>query len=634
MLTTARPRPRRASATAALLCPLALLAGMLLSGCGGGGSYGGGGTAPTYTIGGTVSGLTAGSVSLQDNGGDTTAVSANGPFTFPTSLASGAAYAVTVSTQPAGQTCSVAAGTGTVGSANVQTVAVTCKANTYAIGGTVSGLTGGQLTLDDNGGDALPVTANGPFTFSTQLATGTGYAVTVATQPAGQTCSVANGQGTVAGAAVTSVAVTCVAVATYSIGGTVSGLSGGQLTLDDNGGDPLPVSANGPFTFSGKLASGAGYAVTVAGQPAGQLCTVSKGTGTVAGADVSSVAVVCAVSPPQFAYVANNFDNDVSAFAINPGTGALTAVAGSPFSVPIQGINSVGASNAFVYSTTSFAIGNNSIEGWSIAGATGALTAVPGSPYIIGGGGASITVNPAGTFAYVASKGGNAILAYGIDATTGAFTALAGNPFATGSSPGPMALNGTGTLGYVPDSDATISGYSVDPVSGALTALAGSPFSLTHADALAISSTFVYAIDYAANTVSAYSIDTTTGALTAVAGSPFATGTGPVGIAVNPAGTMVYVANQAGSVSAFTINASSGVLTVVAGSPFAAGTKLTAIAIDRTGSFLYVTNPGTAMGSNNAYAFSINSTTGALTAVAGSPFATGINPVAIAIAQP
>ncbi|MDE2136221.1 MAG: beta-propeller fold lactonase family protein [Gammaproteobacteria bacterium] len=629
----ARPRPRRASATAALLCPLALLGGIVLTGCGGG-SNGGGGTASTYTIGGTVSGLTGGSISLQDNGGDTTPVSANGPFTFPTQLASGAAYAVTISTQPAGQTCTVAAGSGTVGSANVQSVAVTCKANTYAIGGTVSGLSGGQLTLDDNGADALPVTANGPFTFATQLASGASYTVTVATQPAGQTCSVANGQGTVAGASVTSVAVTCVAVATYAIGGTVSGLSGGQLTLDDNGADALPVTANGAFTFSTKLASGASYAVTVAGQPAGQLCTVSNGTGTVAGADVTSVAVACAVSPPQFAYVANNFDNDVSAYAINPGTGALTAVAGSPFSVPNRGISAVAASNAFVYATTSFQIGNQSIFGWSIASGTGALTTVPGSPYIIGPGGTSITVSPAGTFAYVASGGSNAILAYSIDATTGALTALGGNPFATGSGPGPMAINRTGTLGYVPNSDGTISGYSVDPVGGALTALAGSPFTLTQADALAMTSTFVYATNYTPNTVSAYSVNTTTGALTAVAGSPFATGTGPVGIAVNPAGTLVYVANQAGSISAFTINASSGALTAVAGSPFVAGTKLTGIAIDRTGSFLYVTNPGTANGSNNAYAFSINPTTGALTAVAGSPFPTGINPSAIAIAQP
>ena len=77
------------------------------------GNIGGG---ASYTIGGTVSGL-SGTVVLNDNGGDNLTVTANGSFAFPTQLASGAAYAVTVKTQPSGQTCTVSSGTGTVGSA-------------------------------------------------------------------------------------------------------------------------------------------------------------------------------------------------------------------------------------------------------------------------------------------------------------------------------------------------------------------------------------------------------------------------------------------------------------------------------------------------------------------------------------
>lgn len=49
----------------------------------------------------------------------------------------------------------------------------------------------------------------GSFTFPTPLADGTPYAVTVLIQPTGQTCTVANGTGTIAGADVTDVAVTC-----------------------------------------------------------------------------------------------------------------------------------------------------------------------------------------------------------------------------------------------------------------------------------------------------------------------------------------------------------------------------------------------------------------------------------------
>ena len=86
----------------------------------GGAASSGGGTA-TYTIGGTVSGLT-GTVILQDNGGDNLTVTANGPFTFGTPLADGAIYNVTVRTNPSGQTCTVASGTGTVHAANVTSV--------------------------------------------------------------------------------------------------------------------------------------------------------------------------------------------------------------------------------------------------------------------------------------------------------------------------------------------------------------------------------------------------------------------------------------------------------------------------------------------------------------------------------
>ena len=75
---------------------------------------------------------------------------------------------MTVKTNPSGQTCTVASGSGTIGSANVTNVAVTCtNAATYTVGGTVSGLSG-TVVLQDNGGDDLSVTANGSFTFATR----------------------------------------------------------------------------------------------------------------------------------------------------------------------------------------------------------------------------------------------------------------------------------------------------------------------------------------------------------------------------------------------------------------------------------------------------------------------------------
>jgi hypothetical protein len=165
---------------------------------------------PTYTVGGTVSGLTGTGLVLQNNGGNNLAISANGAFTFLTALKKGASYSVTVLTQPSGQSCTVMNGTGSIG-ANVTNVAVTCVSNGYTVGGTVSGLTGSGLVLQNNGGNNLAITADGPFTFSPLLANGAAYSVAVLTQPSGQGCSVANGGGSISGANVTNVVVACAA---------------------------------------------------------------------------------------------------------------------------------------------------------------------------------------------------------------------------------------------------------------------------------------------------------------------------------------------------------------------------------------------------------------------------------------
>jgi len=166
--------------------------------------------APTYTVGGTVSGLTGTGLVLQNNGGNDLAVSANGAFTFLTAQKKGASYSVTVLTQPSGQSCTVGNGTGSV-SANVTNVAVICVTSAYTIGGTVSGLTGTGLVLQNNGGNDRAIAADGAFTFSIALAGGASYSVAVLTPPSGEGCSVTNGTGSIASANVTNVAITCTA---------------------------------------------------------------------------------------------------------------------------------------------------------------------------------------------------------------------------------------------------------------------------------------------------------------------------------------------------------------------------------------------------------------------------------------
>ncbi len=166
------------------------------------------------TIGGTVSGLT-GTLSLNDNDSDPLTITKNGAFTFALQLASGASYNVAIAAQPAGQTCTLTNASGT-STSNVTNIGISC-AVTPSIGGTVSGLSNGSLVLQNNGANNLTVSANGPFTFATDVASGGAYSVTVLTQPTnGETCAVSNGSGT-ATANVTNVAVTCQAFTLRSL---------------------------------------------------------------------------------------------------------------------------------------------------------------------------------------------------------------------------------------------------------------------------------------------------------------------------------------------------------------------------------------------------------------------------------
>ena len=279
----------------------------------------------SYTVGGTVSGLAGAGLVLQNNAGNDLTVSANGSVSFSTPLLSGAAFAVTVKTQPTGpmQTCVVSQGSGNVANANVTTVAVACTTQTFAVGGSVTGLAGSGLVLQNNLGDNLSVTADGAFTFATPVASAAMYSVSVLTQPSSpaQTCTVAAGSGLIPDAAVTSVAITCT-TNHYKVGGTVIGLMGSGLTLRNNGGDDLSITTSGAFQFATSALSGAAFAVTIAAQPSNpaQTCTLSGATGSVGGADVTSVTVNCSTNQHVVGGTVSGLTGAGLKLALNGGT--------------------------------------------------------------------------------------------------------------------------------------------------------------------------------------------------------------------------------------------------------------------------------------------------------------------------
>lgn len=176
------------------------------------------------TLGGTISGLTGRGLTLASGGQTVVLPAAATTFTFATPVASGSNYAVTVQQQPTVQTCSVTNGSGTMGAGPVTSVSISCTAAGFTLGGTITGLNSGGLVLANGAQTVSPSSGASSFSFAAPLPSGTSYDVSVQAQPAGATCTVTNGTGSIGAAAVTSVSVACSAngdVAVYKYFGTV-----------------------------------------------------------------------------------------------------------------------------------------------------------------------------------------------------------------------------------------------------------------------------------------------------------------------------------------------------------------------------------------------------------------------------
>jgi hypothetical protein len=176
---------------------------------------------------------------------------------------------------------------------------------TFTIGGTVTGLQFPGLVLTTNGQDVAvnPVAKNADgsipnasFAFPTQLEYGDQYDVTIKALPAHQDCSVSlqYEKDTAGRLASINIPVAC-GLSQHLIGGTISGLTvdGLVLTNGSTGGTFTANTGATTFTFAAKVTYGNTYGVSVLTQPAGLVCSIANGTGTMADADVSNMAVSC-----------------------------------------------------------------------------------------------------------------------------------------------------------------------------------------------------------------------------------------------------------------------------------------------------------------------------------------------------
>jgi 6-phosphogluconolactonase len=345
-------------------------------------------------------------------------------------------------------------------------------------------------------------------------------------------------------------------------------------------------------------------------------------------------------APKQYVYAANYNSNNVSAYSVNTGTGALTPVPGSPFNTaggqPNQGQTgsvAVDPLGKFVYVSSTRP--SPEITAYTINASTGALTAISGSPFAAGDGPGQLAVDPSGKFLYEANEyGPGGVFAFTINVTTGALTQVAGSPFSAPYASGAMiglAVHPSGKFLYVTDFSAdVILGFVIDPATGALTPISGSPFGAGLAcqfQSVAVdpSGKFAYATDSLCTGLFGFAIDQTSGTLSLNSHNPV----GDFSVAVDRSGKYVYVTMHGGTegIFAYTLDVTSGALTPVSNGLFAAGSFPRWVTVDPTGKFVYVAN----LYSGDISAFTLDATSGALTQVSSSPYTAGTYPASVVV---
>jgi len=172
-----------------------------------------------YSIGGTISGLdgVTGLVLTNSFDGSTLSVAvASGTFAFTQTYVSGSTYNVSVTTQPNHpvQNCVVTNPSGTIASANITNIAISCTSTAYPIEITSFGIGSGTLILSNNGSETISITTNGINRFATDLPPSSTYNVQIVSVPTNHQCVLSSTSGTVAGTV--SIQANCFSVLDYT----------------------------------------------------------------------------------------------------------------------------------------------------------------------------------------------------------------------------------------------------------------------------------------------------------------------------------------------------------------------------------------------------------------------------------
>lgn len=257
---------------------------------------------------------------------------------------------------------------------------------------------------------------------------------------------------------------------------------------------------------------------------------------------------------------------------------------------------------------------------YSIDGGTGALTVITGSPFVSPNAEVdSIASDPAGKFLFESGANGQQVTVFAIDQTSGALSTVGSSP--TPAFAGQLTTDGLGKYLYVTEANlgTTVTVFAIG-ATGTLTSVAGSPFSISIAQLEGEpTGKFLFGVTGNGanngvgtdNHIYVFSVDQTTGALSAVTGSPFATVFTPASLTVHPSGKFVYtfsgsVSGTAPGTEGYQINTTTGALSLVVGSPFTTVTSSRGL-FDQSGAYLFT------LPSGEVAVAAVNTTTGALT---------------------
>jgi 6-phosphogluconolactonase (cycloisomerase 2 family) len=361
-----------------------------------------------------------------------------------------------------------------------------------------------------NGGDPTTVSSNTTFTFATILSPYTSYAVTVGIQPAGQTCTVANGSGESFGfGSISNVSVTCAVKFIYvsasagpntfpaaiygfavNSSGALSPVPGSPAPTADGGG-PIAITRDSKLLYTTSTGTGELFAFPINAD--GSLTNAPNASGSTADYSVGLVAHRTA----DFLYASGN-SGVLTVLAIDSATGALSQASSVTLSNEFLKNSAVITPNGrYLYQNDldrndDLFPASLQIAGFSTDAATGALSPVPGSPLTLTtpspsttSGTGPMAIDPTGKFLYVpyqfvvvnvGSDGG--LAAYSIDAASGALTAVPGSPFGVGGAPNSVAIDASGRFLIVSiyplGGGSRLAMFSIDPGTGALTSVPGS----------------------------------------------------------------------------------------------------------------------------------------------------------------